>query len=199
MSIGITGFNSTIVREFESLMPDGETIRIIQRDPLALNQMDLDRYLFCQGRLVGDSIINISRHDAAWTWYDNFLTIAKRCDQILAVNRRARICIIGSESGYAGSYDMAYAGAKAAMHLYIETKRLEYPGQQIVGIAPTIIFDSAMTQSRKDLEAVTARGGHRRRGEWLAPLDIAKLAHFALYVDSGNLCNTVLRMTGGTW
>jgi NAD(P)-dependent dehydrogenase (short-subunit alcohol dehydrogenase family) len=82
------------------------------------------------------------------------------CDRLFAHNPRPRMCLIGSESGFAGSFDMAYAGAKAALHLYVETKRLSSARiSSWSAIAPTIIWDTDMTQTRPDLASAGARGG----------------------------------------
>lgn len=194
MTVAISGFGTTIAREFCARVPSSEQIVTASIDALPL---DADRYLICTGYLAGRALGEIAAQDAGTTWLVNFQKIARQCDEILAHNERARICIIGSESGYAGSYDMTYAGAKAAIHLYIETKRLTAPGQQIVGIAPTVIADSGMTQRRRDRADCIKRADQRRRGEWISASDVGALAHFLLYVDRGNICNTIVRMTGG--
>lgn len=196
MKIAITGARTTIAQAFMALVPDAEIVEVGRADQIPA---DADAYLFAQGYLVGTHILSLlnSHLRADRTWADNFGTIAARCDLLAACNPKARICIIGSWSGMKGSYDMAYAGSKAAMHLYIETKKLKCPGQQIVGIAPHIIADSGMTDRRKDHDDVIARGKQRRRGEWIAPEDVAKLAHFLLCVDSGNICNVIIPMHGG--
>lgn len=193
MSIGIFGSGSTLARALISILPIGDPV-IDQDVPDGC-----DRYFFATGFLVGDPVGKLSDAELSTTFQANFSAIAARCDRIFDVNEHARICIIGSESGFAGSYDMAYAGAKAAMHLYIERKRLIDPGQQLVGIAPTVVWDSGMTQRREDIEDCEQRGRERRRGHWLAAMDVARLAHFLLYEDSGSISNTVVRMTGGNW
>lgn len=195
--IAIFNARSSIARALRELLPLDESIVADQYEApeIAFAQ----RFLFCTGYLCGKPIAEQSPNETARAYNENFADIATMCDQILAVNRNARICIIGSESGCCGSYDMAYAGAKAAMHLYVERKRLEHPGQQLVAVSPTVIWDSGMTQARTDLADCEARGRARRRGEWLSAQDVAQVVHFALYVDRGNLCNTIIHMTGGNW
>lgn len=194
MAIGISGFNTTIAQRFCGLLPESESIHAETIRGMPTN---LERYLICTGFLAGDKIGQLSRGELIDSWEINYTYVARACDEIIERSPEARICIIGSESGISGSYDMAYAGAKAAIHLYIETKKLAYPRQQIVGIAPTIIWDSSMTQRRGDKAKVEDRAFLRRRGEWLDAADVAKLAHFVLYQDRGNICNTIIRMTGG--
>lgn len=202
MKIAITGHKTTIADAFVDHYAKVRGTSLAHEDffygdrdwPLPSNA---DAYLFCQGYLAGKSAAEISKTDAYKTWMDNFGSIAADCDAILDANPKARICIITSYSGIKGSYDSVYAGAKAAMNLYIETKRLKYPGQQIVGIAPHIVSPSRMTDTRTDQEALTLRRENRRRQEWIAPEDVAKLAHFLLFCDSGNITNTIIPITGG--
>lgn len=193
MRIGIFGGRSTISQALLDMIPEGDQAVLIDVPD------DLDRYFFAIGFLAGEPVEDLSDAELLTTFQANFAAIAARCNRIFKVNERARICIIGSESAYTGSHDIAYAGAKLAMHLYIERKRLIEPGQQLVGIAPTVVWDSGMTQRREDIEECEARGAARRRGHWLAAMDVARLAHFLLWQDSGSISNTVIRMTGGNW
>lgn len=194
--LGITGYRSAISKALIELLPEGEDVEHAAPDFLPLT---CDRYFLASGYLAGRSLETISDKDTVETWRANFYDIARLCDKIIARNARARICVIGSESGISGSFDGAYAGAKAALHQYVENKRLEHPGQQLVAIAPTIIWDSGMTQRRPDLDRVAERGRARRLGRWLAASEVAALAHFLLYVDRGYVTNTVVRIHGGNW
>lgn len=193
MSIGIYNLRSSIAQALLPLLPDGEEVIADPVDPFH------NRFLFCSGFLHGRRILETSTADVERAYRENFSNIAAACDLIFEHNSTARVCIIGSESGIKGSFDMAYAGAKAALHLYIETKRLTCPDQQLVGIAPTVIWDSGMTQRRPDLDELDARGAARRAGRWLTAIEVARAAHFLLYVDAGYTTNTILRMNGGNW
>lgn len=193
MSVGIFGARSSIARAFMALLPDGEEAILEPAQPFC------DRFLFCSGFLAGGDLPSQTREQVVETWEANFARIAGTCDLILEHNYAARICIIGSDSAIKGSFDSGYAGAKAAMHLYIETKRLACAEQQLVGIAPTVIWDSGMTQRRPDLAEVMARGEARRKGRWLSAAEVAAAAVFLLYVDQGYISNTILRMNGGNW
>lgn len=193
MTVGIIGSRTSVARALVEMLPEAEMVYPNTESD------DCDRYLIAIGFLAGKAIGDQSQQQILDGWERNFIEIAARCDDIIENNPRARICIIGSESGISGSFDMAYAGAKAALHLYIETKRLEHPDQQLVGIAPTIIRDSGMTQRRTDLDACLGRGLKRRRREWLNAVDVARLAYFLLYVDQGTITNTVIRQNGGNW
>lgn len=194
MTIGIINARCSIAREFIKLLPPDERVKLDDD----VNRTH-ERYLICTGYLAGKSLGDLTLDEADATWWRNFVDVATECDQILANNPIARICVIGSESGYAGSYDMAYAGAKSALHMYVARKTLSGPQQQLVAIAPAIIWDSGMTQRRSDLALCEKRGSNRRRGRHLQAVEVARLAHFVLYGDEGSLSNVVIRQTGGNW
>lgn len=196
MTLGIFGKGSTIAHAVATLARgrDGGEKVIDEKVP-----DDLDRYFFAAGFLAGSPIRMQSDDDLFNTFAANFAAVVARIDRIIDVNDRARIVVMGSYSGIAGSFDMAYAGSKAALHLYIETKKLRAPGQQLVGIAPTIIWDTGMTQRRDDLEETKIRGKARRRQRWLMAEEVARIVDFILYCDTGSLSNVVIPMTGGNW
>ena len=192
MKIGIAGSTSTIALEFCGLLSDQHGVFAAT---LAGLPLDLDRYLICTGYLAGRSLEEISPVEAAQTWHLNFLSVARFCDRVFEANRTARICVMGSESGFAGSYDMAYAGAKAALHLYVERKALG-PEQMLVALAPHIIWDSGMTQRRGtiSLEPLEARGRENRLGRWLNAREVAVEAHHLLFGASLAMSGQVIRM-----
>jgi NAD(P)-dependent dehydrogenase (short-subunit alcohol dehydrogenase family) len=187
---GVTGTKSTIAQEFTALCTlDGQPVVEASIDDMP---RDLDSYLICTGFLAGKDLVHISDEDAARTWELNFLKPARFADEVFQFNPKARICIIGSESGFAGSFDMAYAGAKAALHLYIQQKKLA-GDQLLIGLAPHIIWDTRMTQSRSDLEVLAKRGEGNRLGRWLSALEVAREA-YGLLQGSPSLSGTVVRM-----
>lgn len=188
--IGITGRRSTITREFITICHDHVRFGTLSDLPY-----DLDKYLICHGVLHGELANDMDPDKAAETMNVNFASVIRFLDDLFEVNPNARVCVIGSESGFKGSYDMMYAGSKAALHLYVETKRLEHPGQHLVCVAPTIIGDSGMTKRRVDMDECLARGTERRLGRWLRAEEVARVCNFAL--NEPSLSNTVIRMTGG--
>lgn len=190
--IGITGRRSTIAQEFMKLT--GCDPRYGSTGDLPL---DLPEYLLCAGVLVGKQSHNIKDDEAWQTMAVNYIDVARFCNRVFRRNPNAKICVIGSESGYNGSYDEVYAGSKAALGLYVKTKKLQYPGQHLVCVSPTIIEDSGMTKRRVDHEQAMKRGKDRRLGRWLNSKEVARVAAFALREPS--MCNTVVHLTGGNW
>lgn len=196
MTVVITGWNSTIAREFRLLAQEEYVRGDCVRDPDNFDY-GASRYLFCQGILFPKPIQEQTYEEKVLSREVNFRTIRDACEKIINNNYKARICIIGSESGFRGSYDGSYHVNKAAIHDYIKTRKLIYPTQQLVGIAPSIIEDSAMTQARTDydnLEKRRSTASHTRR--FLKAHEVAALAYDLLYRHP-YVSGTVVRMHGG--
>ena len=193
IKVAVTGGSSKIVTEFERIVSGFAEIK---RFALALiDPHCANRFLFSHGILQGLRINeNENGHDA---WKVNFELMAAVIEHILNANPKARICVIGSESGITGSYDMAYAGSKAALHMYIENRRLPFPEQQLVGIAPHIISDAGMTMRRDDQADLAKRALDTPKQRWARAEEVAALVRFLLFDDQGYLTNTVIRMNGG--
>lgn len=193
--IAIRGAASVIAQSLVPLLPEGEVVAKVGRHDKP--PLEAERYLFCQGVINPRPITMQGDVMIADTFMVNAGRVIKTCDHIIEANDRARIVVMGSESGFAGSFDGAYAAAKAGLHAYVETKRLRTPTQQLVCIAPTIIRHSGMTLARADLDEVDRRGREHPKKRWLTPGEVARLVHFCLYQDDGYLTGVVIRVNGG--
>lgn len=190
----ITGIKSNISQNFIKLL--GEVnIHGVRAESIE-DYLWADKYLFCQGVLYPKQEEDQSEQEREHSKFVNFQSIADACDMILAGNPRARICIIGSESGYRGSFDGNYAKYKKMIHEYIETAPIQFPTQQIVGLAPTIIEDTAMTQNRKDQDNLDRRRKEHPMGRFLKSSEVASMAYTLLYKQP-YINKTVIRMHGG--
>ncbi len=199
----VTGSSTTIFKALLPMLPEGERIRNntadLSRPPhewLLSLPVDADRYLLAAGFMSGQSPSDISRVDRMKTLAVNCLSVQTICQHVLEQNPLARICVVGSESGYSGSYDESYAEAKRAAHEFIEGFPIG-SGQQLVGVAPSIIKDSGMTQRRKDLANLGNLENTHPKGRFLAAKEVARLIHFLLYQDLGYITGTVVRINGG--
>lgn len=193
--LAVTGYRSTITQELLRLLPEDEAVvRIDNLGPPPTAQ----RYLLAGGYLAGKRMANQTASELNDTITANLTTPLLLCEHILADNPVARICLIGSESGFAWSHDDTYAAAKAAMHRYVETKKLQ-PDQQLICVAPSIISDTRMTKARTDLVNLERRRLEHPKKRFLKAVEVAKLIHFLLYVDEGYLSGQVIRMNGGGW
>lgn len=194
--IAITGRRTTIAEELIRILPPGEVATFFsavtkQAPPRA------DRYLFAAGLLRSLTAEEQSMEQAQEGMEVNLHSVTRAIDRIVETNTQARICVIGSESGFTGSHDGIYAEAKRLLHRYVETKALRSPAQQLVCIAPTIIRDAGMTTRRKDLPEVDNRAARHPKTRWLSSAEVASFVHFVLYQDVGYLSGVVIRFNGG--
>jgi len=189
--IGVTGRRSTITAQLQKLY-DGDEFIYGTAESLPI---DLDYYIFVAGVLHGKNLIEITEEEAIESFKVNFFDVVRSCEKILASNNNAKICVLGSYSAIKGSYDMTYAGAKSALHLYVESKKMSCPTQHLVCVAPTIIYDSGMTQRREDLDMIDSRATETHLGRWLTSEEIARSIKYLL--EEPSLCNTVLPIHGG--
>lgn len=191
--IAVTGASSAIWREF--VPPPGEKVVAIvrgERPPL-----QADRYLFAQGVIYGKAAWDMTLAEHMDTMVVNYRSIAESVELILEENERARICVIGSESGFLGSFDKAYADSKNLLHRFVETTRLRSPAQQLVAISPGVIGDAGMTTRRTDTDRLASRELAHPKRRFVTAREVARLAYFLLYQDEGYISGTVVRMHGG--
>lgn len=192
MTLAVTGYGSKIVSELRQQVPAGEEV-VRFRDSFGL---ECERFLFCAGLLRPRTLTNQLTEEVNEGLYVNLIRPIRTCDYILARNPRARIVVMGSESGFSWSYDGTYAAAKAALHRYVETKKLG-PEQQLVCVAPSIIEDAGMTLRRLDVDNLQKRMDSHPKRRFLKAIEVARMIHFLLYVDEGYTTGTVIRMNGG--
>lgn len=189
----ITGIRSNIALEFVKLL-SGETVHGIRVENID-EYLAADHYVFCQGFLVPKRGMDQSVEEQYKSEYINYSSIVEAVDKIMLINPNARVCILGSESGYKGSFDDNYAHWKMKIHEYIETKELK-PNQQLVGIAPSIVEDTAMTQNRTDLDNLNRRRENHPMKRFLKSEEVARMIYTLLYEQS-YINRTIIRMHGG--
>jgi NAD(P)-dependent dehydrogenase (short-subunit alcohol dehydrogenase family) len=191
--LAVTGYRSKIVQELRTLLPASE--EVVRLDDLTQPTV-CDRYLLCAGVLRPKTLRQQTEAEIAESLAVNLIRPMQVCDKVLERNEKARICVVGSESGFTWSFDGAYAAAKAALHRYVETKRLK-PDQQLVCVAPSIIGDCSMTLRREDTESLERRRDTHPKKRFLEAIEVARLIHFLLYTDAGYTTGIVIRMNGG--
>ena len=194
MTLAIRGFASKIAQALIDILPEGETAVPVERGKIV---NDAERYLFCDGMLMPKRVSAQTAKERGDSFIANCANTIEACDMIIATNPDARICVIGSESAFCWSYDASYAAAKAGLHRYVETKALSSKAQQLVCVAPSIIWDAGMTERRDDLDVLECKRLKHPKGRFLTSAEVAALVHHVLYVDKGYLSGVVIRMNGG--
>ncbi len=191
----MTGWRSHISEEVRIIAGKRNGEKFDKLDTKAV-QVNAERYLFCAGVMLGKAPDKCTWSEEAELLDVNLMTVIHCCEKILSANHNARICIVGSESGIAGSKDRLYGASKAALHNYVETRRVGR-WQQLVAVAPGIIADAGMTLRREDTGNLALRLQAHPKGRFLACQEVARLIYFLMYEDNGFICNTVVRMNGG--
>lgn len=178
MTLAVTGFRTTIVQALRALLPAGEEI---VRVPMDTSRMEeplrvpkAERFLLAAGMLLGKPMSEYTTADYGQMLACNVVNPIRICEWVLATNPTARICVIGSESARTGSFDKVYAATKAALHAYVQQRRVR-EGQQLVLVSPPIILDSGMTARRPDRDRLV-----ETRYTCSAP-DVAAIVHKLLY------------------
>jgi len=193
--IAINGWKSAIAQAFilNWTSPSESVILVNRGEDMPHDRL---RYLFCQGVLNGKRVTDQSTAEITESYFANYMWIASQCRKILDANAFARICVIGSESAFTGSYDQAYADHKRYLHQFVERYALR-PKQQLICIAPTIIGDAGMTTRRTDTDNLERRRLAHPQERFLTADEVAGLIHHVLYIDRGYLSGVTIRMNGG--
>lgn len=162
--LAVTGASSKICKAVASIT--GETLLRIPRmaeatelpmyNRFARRQVsipDAPRYLLAAGVLTGKVANDQTLAQINEAFWVNAAWPIKICEQVLAENPDARICVVGSQSAIRGSFDQIYAASKAALHAYVMNRSTRSP-QQLFAVAPGIIADCGMTERRHDFPSV---------------------------------------------
>lgn len=200
MRVCITGAQSKIAFEFCGILSRRHVaVEHIEKVPISLGgevPLDCDLYLLCHGLLRDRKMQDQSEAERRQGWHMNLESHSRIIDRLVRENDRARICVIGSESAYRGSFDDTYAAAKMLLHDYCKRKVLRTPGQQLVVISPGVISDCGMTTRRKDLDRLEARRRAHPMQRFLTAREVAEMAA-TLLLDQPYISSTVIRMHGG--
>lgn len=185
MSIAVTGARSKIITELAART--GEQMIRLEMDqgdmgaPLPLAYPDTRYFVLAAGVLHGKKILQLTAAEIATCLAVNTVNVIRLCEDILARVHDAAICVVGSESGWKGSFDPLYAASKAAVHAYVKQRRVSGRYQKLVAIAPPIIIDAGMTVRREDFEAI--KSGARRT---VTAFDVAERIDTLLKSDRQN-------------
>ncbi len=176
-----TGLGSTIIQAVKELRPQERIERIGMRTQEIYDFTDQEpglRIILAGGYLAGKSDAEHTEETRTETILANYIRPMNIADQALAEIEDVRICIIGSQSAVAGSYDTQYATAKAMLHRWVlRQKGALGPAQQLVVVAPPIIADSGMTRRRSDYPRVLQERPH------CMAVDVAQMIVDLLYTE----------------
>ena len=156
-----------------------------------------DSYIFNIGFLQAKNILEQSVDEIYSSMSINGLFIIKSCEYILNSNTKARIFIIGSESGRKGSFDTTYFLSKTMLRSYVRQRNLNYPEQQLLLISPSTIEDSRMTEERDDKDRLSHYRDTHPKKRFLLSDELAGYISEIISNPSTYLCNTEIEINGG--
>ena len=204
----ITGANCQIGKELIKILPKESNIFKPSKKELNLENFKINKKVFqtiktCDVIILLHSMIipkhhlNKSSNEKIKQIKINLLSTIEIAEIALKYNKKAKIFIMGSESGKKGSYDIIYALTKAALHKYIEERRILFPKQQLVGLAPSTIIDGKITIKRKDKKNVkkSIRFNPKKRG--IYSYEISKFIYSLIFFNTDYISNTVIDIDGG--
>ena len=167
-------------------------------DRMANTIVSCDRIVLAHGELADERFAERSEEQIVNSIKVNLLSFVRIAEIALAGNPGVRIAAIGSESGLKGSFDIAYALAKAALHRYVEERRILSPQQQLVCVAPSLISDAGMTLRRDDQDNVFALPWSRTpKGADSPPARSPRWCTSCSSSTKGYTSNVVIDMNGG--
>lgn len=205
----VTGSNSRIAKHLIKLIPKHNKLHKINSQDFKFENLDeikknikffkqFDTIFFFHSeigtkRLNFQNTENISRSVCI-----NLLSQIYISEICLNNHKNAKIFFTGSESGLKGSYDIIYSLMKASIHKYVEERKIQFPNQKILCLAPSTISDSNFTNKRKDQINVkkSIKINPKKRG--LYSKEIAEIIFEIMFAKKFNyLTNTIIHLNGG--
>ena len=204
----IIGKNSNISKEFLIKIPKSKFIFQPSKKKWNMKNIDfdlkkinlikkVDKILILQSVISSIPFLKRRSSDIASQVSVNLLSVVKICEVALQHNRKVKIIILGSESGIKGSFDIVYSLTKAAIHKYVEERKIKYPEQQLICLAPSTIIDSHMTIKRKDKKNVQKSIINNPKKRGILSKEISNFIYTLFYEQTDYISNTVIRIDGG--
>ena len=204
----IIGKNSKIAKEFIKKVSKSTTIIKPSKTEWDMKDLDfglnkinqikkMDKILLLQSVISSTPILKRKSPDILSQVSINLLSVIKVCEIALQYNRHVKIIILGSESGIKGSFDIIYALTKAAIHKYVEERKIKYSKQQLLCIAPSTIIDANMTVKRKDSHNVARAIKNNPKKRGVLSKEVSNLIYSLFYEQTDYLSNIVIRLDGG--
>ena len=204
----ITGASCKIGASFIAMLPKSSTIykptkqelnleNINQIKRLKRNIINSDVLILLHSVIIPKPHLKKNLTEKIKQLKINLLSTLEITEIALKYNKNAKIFILGSESGKKGSYDIIYALTKAALHKYIEERKILFPGQQLVGIAPSTIIDGKITLERQDKANVKKSINMNPKKRGILSNEISKLIYSLVFFNTDYISNIVIDVNGG--
>lgn len=152
-------------------------------------------YIIASGLLQSRPIELQKLSDVSDSFLINAAGPVTAAELILKNDSSARIFLIGSESGFKGSFDMSYALSKCSLSVYVRNRRLS-ENQQLLLINPSTIGDLGMTVRRKDVARLNSYMRQHPKKRFLDCQELSQIIS-NLFASSIYLTNTEINVNGG--
>ena len=153
------------------------------------------KFIIASGFLQQKGFLDQTKDEITKSFFINSVGPLLFSEYLFKRNSEARLIIIGSESGYKGSFDLSYALSKSSLKLYVEQKRLE-ENQQILLISPSTISDLGMTTRREDKENLEKYKEKHPKKRFLSSKELTDLI-INLFASTNYLTNIEIGLNGG--
>ena len=154
-----------------------------------------NKYIILSGFLQSKKILNQTKDEIINSIFVNSIGPTLFSEYLLNTNPNARLIIIGSESGYKGSYDLTYALSKSSLRMYVKQKRTK-PNQQLLLISPSTIIDFGMTERRLDIQKLNQYRINHPKKRFLNSIELTDLI-INLFSSTNYLSNEEINLNGG--
>jgi NAD(P)-dependent dehydrogenase (short-subunit alcohol dehydrogenase family) len=152
--------------------------------------------LYSWGKLYPASINNQTFEEKLEGFIFNYLIPVSLIDHLNTSEFSFNFIYISSESAKKGSFDSNYASQKAATEMFIRECQLLIKKSILVGVAPSMIIDSGMTQRRNDIENVFKAEKFHPKKRLLYTNELVDLIEYLMHSNT-YISNTIIEMNGG--
>ena len=160
-----------------------------------IHSEDIDRYIILSGHLQSKKISEQNREEIVKSIFINSVGPILFSEYLLQNRPNARLIIIGSESGFKGSYDLTYGLSKSSIRMYVKQKKVK-ENQQILLISPSTIEDFGMTERRQDKDRLTIYRQNHPKKRFLYSEELSTLI-INLFNSTNFLTNEEINLNGG--
>ena len=160
-----------------------------------INIQNTNKYIINSGFLQSKKIIDQNNQEITKSFFINSIGPILFAEYLFSHKKDARLIIIGSESGYKGSFDMSYALSKSSLKLYVEQKKLSFD-QQLLLISPSTISDFGMTSRRNDKDNLKKYKESHPKKRFLYSFELSELI-INLFASTNYLTNIEISLNGG--
>ena len=153
------------------------------------------KFLIFSGFLQTKSIMNQTYNEKIKSNLINASGPVLISEYILERIEDAEIIIMGSESGFKGSYDLSYALAKSSLRMYVK-QRCVKKNQKILLISPSTVNDLGMTERREDIKRLEKYKNQHPKKRFINCQELVDLIDY-LFKATTYLTNTEKELYGG--